>query len=94
LFEGELIFAKRAVKGLEVCASFLEHYQKSSQSLRREAQHPFTDLNERMITLERTKRKEKILFKFYLKSTSNNLILAIDLQQSHPLVYVLFLTNI
>jgi hypothetical protein len=44
LFEGQLIFAKRAVKGLEVCASFLELYQKSSQSLRSEALHPFTDL--------------------------------------------------
>jgi hypothetical protein len=44
LFEGQLIFAKRAVKGLEVCASFLKLYQKSSQSLRSEALHPFTDL--------------------------------------------------
>jgi hypothetical protein len=38
LFEGQLIFVKRAVKGLEVCASFLELYQKSSQSLRRESE--------------------------------------------------------
>jgi hypothetical protein len=44
VFEGQLIFAKRAVKGLEVCVSFLEPYQKSSQSLRSETQHPFTDL--------------------------------------------------
>jgi hypothetical protein len=36
LFEGQLIIAKRTVKGLEVCASFLELYQKSSQILRRE----------------------------------------------------------
>jgi hypothetical protein len=57
LFEGELIFAKRAVKGLEVCASFLEFYKKSSQSLRRDSVASLYGSHERMITLKRTRGK-------------------------------------